>query len=302
MNIPRFSLGSWAFSFGPFESNPWDFDRFLDYAAKSGYDGIEINGFQPHPHPADFATDAACAELKARIDGLGLGISGYAPDFRAVPPAEVATAAYLAVLEPMLAFCRRMDIRILRVDSVSPPVEKEAGAYARSFERIVATWRAAAERAAQDGVTIVWEFEPGFWLNKPSEVRALADAVDHPHFRILYDTSHAHMGATIAARQTGTPERLAGGAAEYAALLRDSIGHVHLIDCDGTLHDNETSTHSPFGTGDVDFPAVLTELSPIWDTLEWVCFDFCFCPTTEVDAVKAIPYVRSLIEAHAGAR
>ena len=28
MNIPRFSLGSWAFSFGPFEKDPWDFDRF----------------------------------------------------------------------------------------------------------------------------------------------------------------------------------------------------------------------------------------------------------------------------------
>ena len=58
MKIPRFSLGSWAFSFGPFENDPWDFDRFLAYAAEAGYDGIEINGFRPHPHPDDFGDDA----------------------------------------------------------------------------------------------------------------------------------------------------------------------------------------------------------------------------------------------------
>jgi len=297
MKIPRFSLGSWAFSFGPFESDPWDFDRFLAYAAKAGYDGVEINGFQPHPHPDDYATDGACAPLKARLDELGLGISGYAPDFRSVPPAEVAPEAYLAELEKILAFCGRMGIRTLRVDSVSPPVALPSGEYEERFERLSLTWRAAAARAAQDGVTIVWEFEPGFWLNKPSEVRALVDAVDHPAFRLLFDTSHAHMGAAISARQTGEPERLPGGAAAYAEQLRDVIGHVHLIDCDGTLHDEETSTHSPFGTGDVDFPAVLSALRPIWDDLTWVCFDFCFCPTTEVDAVKAIPYVRQLLQA-----
>ncbi|MCZ6596633.1 MAG: sugar phosphate isomerase/epimerase [Planctomycetota bacterium] len=297
MNIPRFSLGSWAFSFGPFENDPWSFDRFLEYAAAAGYDGVEINGFRPHPHPDDYATDGACAELKARIEGLGLGISGYAPDFRAVPPAEVELEAYLAELEKFLVFCGRLGIRTLRVDSASPPIELAPDDYERRFERITATWRAAAACAARDGVTIVWEFEPGFWLNKPSEVLRLVEAVDHPAFRLLYDTSHAHMGAVVAARQTGEPERLPGGEAEYAEKLRDVIGHIHLIDCDGTLHDDETSTHSPFGTGNVDFPAVLKALSPVWDDLEWCCFDFCFCATTEADAAKAIPYVRELLSA-----
>lgn len=297
MNIPRFSLGSWAFSFGPFESAPWGFDRFLDYAADAGYDGVEINGFQPHPHPDDYATPEACRELKARMDGLGLGISGYAPDFRSVPPAEVGPSAYNAELKKVLDFCERLSITTLRVDSVSPPVEFLPDEYSRRFDQIVKTWTAAAASAAGRGVTIVWEFEPGFWLNKPSEVIALVEAIDHPGFKLLYDTSHAHMGAVVGARQTGAPERLPGGEAEYARQLLQHIGHVHLIDSDGTLHDNETSTHSPFGTGNVDFPAVLTALAPIWDDLEWCCFDFCFCPTTEVDAAKAIPFVRQLLQA-----
>lgn len=297
MNIPKFSLGSWAFSFGPFESAPWDFPRFLEYAADAGYDGVEINGFRPHPHPDDYATDAACATLRAQIADHGLGISGYAPDFRHVPPATCEPDAYLAEVDKMLAFCERLSIRTLRVDTVSPPVALSPDEYERQFERLAATWRAAAARAERRGAQIVWEFEPGFWLNKPSQVTAIVEAVGHPAFGVLYDTSHAHMGAAIAARQTGAPERLAGGAAEYATLLRDKIGHVHLIDCDGTLHDDETSTHSPFGAGDVDFPAVLRELAPIWDELEWVCFDFCFCPTTEADARKAIPFVRDLLQA-----
>jgi sugar phosphate isomerase/epimerase len=296
MRIPRFSLGSWAFSFGPFERDPWSFDRFLNYAAEAGYDGVEINGFQPHPHPDDYATSVACAELKARISDLGLGISGYAPDFRSVPPAEVGPDAYNAELKKMLAFCERMNIDTLRVDSVSAPAELAPDDYSRRFDQIVETWRSAAVRAADKGVTIVWEFEPGFWLNKPSEVMALAEAVGHRGFKLLYDTSHAHMGAVVGARQGGQPELLSGGEAEYAKLVLDHIGHVHLIDSDGTLHDNETSTHSPFGTGNVDFPAVLTALAPIWDDLDWCCFDFCFCPTTETDAAKAIPFVRDLLQ------
>ena len=42
MKTPKFSFGSWAFSFGPFADDPWSFDRFVDYAVDAGYDGIEI--------------------------------------------------------------------------------------------------------------------------------------------------------------------------------------------------------------------------------------------------------------------
>jgi sugar phosphate isomerase/epimerase len=295
MKTPKFSLGSWAFSFGPFESDPWSFDRFVEYAADAGYDGLEINGFRPHPHPQDFDTTEKRTELRKRIEGAGLGISGYAPDFRDVPPAECDTAAYLAELEPMLSFMKDLGIEILRVDSVSPPDELPGAEWEEKFTRLAATWQAAAERAAQDGVRIVWEFEPGFWLNKPSEVLAVLDAVDSPAFGVLFDTSHAHMGAVIGARQTGEQELLAGGVAEYAAKLDGRIGHIHLIDCDGTLHNDETSTHSPFGEGDVDFKGTLAALKPTWQNIEWCCFDFCFCPTTEVDAKKAIPFVKDLL-------
>ena len=57
MKMPKISLGSWAFSFGPFESDPWSFSQVSEYASEAGYDGIEINGFRPHPHPDDYDSD-----------------------------------------------------------------------------------------------------------------------------------------------------------------------------------------------------------------------------------------------------
>lgn len=294
MSFPKISLGSWAFSFGPFESAPWSFDRVIEFASDTGYDGVEINGFRPHPHPDDYDTPAKCQALMKKLGDRGLGVSAYAPDFTSAPPAEVEAGQYLTVLEPCLRFCEDCGIDTLRVDTVSPPGVLAAEEYEVRFQRLVGTWRAAAETAAQAGVRIVWEFEPGFWLNKPSEVLRLVREVGHPGFSLLFDTSHAYMGAVIGARHAGTPEVLAGGVAEYARLLADHIGHLHLIDSDGTLHGEETSTHAAFGEGQVDFVEVLTAIKPVVAAMPWWCVDFCFNPATPTAGREAVPIVREL--------
>ena len=295
MKKPNVSIGSWAFSFGPFEKNPWSFSKLIRWAADSLYDSVEINGFHPHPHPDVYATPAKCRELQAELADLPLGISGYAPDFRAVPPSVVPTSNYLALVDKCLAFCSNMDIRVLRVDTVSPPDTLSADEYQRRFEHLAHTWRTAAEACKQAGVLLVWEFEPGFWLNKPSEVKAIVEATNHSHFKLLFDTSHAYMGAVVGARQTGEKETLAGGVAAYAQMVSEHIGHFHLIDSDGSLHNNETSTHTPFGDGHIDFKAVLQTMRPIIEPMEWWCVDFCFCPTTDVDGRKAVPFIKNLV-------
>ncbi len=299
MNRPNFSIGSWAFSFGPFEKEPWTFDAFLKYAAEAGYDGIEINGFHPHPHPVVYDTDEKCEELLSQISDYGLGISGYAPDFREVPPAEVKISQHLAAIDKTLAFCSRMEIDTLRVDTITPPDDRgkplSPEIYKVRFERLAKAWRSAAKACQLEGVQLVWEFEPGFWLNKPSEVAAIVEAVNHKNFGVLFDTSHAHMCSVVGARQSGEKEILEGGIIEFAQMLEGSINHFHLIDSDGTLHDNETSTHAPFGEGHIDFVALLKAMKHQVGHLPWWCFDFCFCPTTEVDAKKAIPFVENVI-------
>lgn len=296
MSTPRLSIGSWAFSFGPFESEPWPLSRVLRFAADAGYDGVELNGFRPHAHPDDYETPERCRELMDEVQGLGLGVSGYAPDFTALPPAEVETEDYLAALRKCLAFCNRCGIGTLRVDTVSPPVGMPRDAYEERFARLVRTWQAAAEEAARTGVLMVWEFEPGFWLSKPSEVKRLAESVGHENFKLLFDTSHAYMGAVVGARHTGRKETLPGGVVEYAAALGDLVGHLHLIDSDGTLHDDETSTHAPFGSGRVDFKQVLSAMKPVIAGLPWWCVDLCFWAEAEAAGTEGAAFVRDLME------
>jgi sugar phosphate isomerase/epimerase len=295
MNQPKLSLGSWAFAFGPFENDPWPFSRVLEFVAQAGYDGVEINGFPPHPHPDDYDTACKCAELVKEIEGYGLGISGYAPAFAEVPPAVVDSQAYLKRLCTYLAFCSNCGINTLRVDTVSPTAPLPPDEYEARFARLASTWHAAAAEAARAGVRMVWEFEPGFWLNKPSEVLRLVEAVGHENFKLLFDTSHAYMGAVIGARQTGEKETLSGGVAEYGRLLGDAIGHLHLIDSDGSLHDDETSTHVAFGKGQIDFTEALAAIVPAIGQLPWWCVDFCFNPRTPTAGVDAVPFVRALI-------
>lgn len=291
-SMPRLAFGSWAFAFGPFESAPWSFERVCRYVAEAGYQGIEINGFRPHPHDEDHRTTESCAPLRDLLDELGLEISGYAPDFRTTPPADSPIDSYLDRVESTLDFCSRMGIGTLRTDAISPPGPMDA----ERFERLALAWRSAATRASDRGVLLVWEFEPGFWLNRPSQVLELVDKVDHENFRILFDTSHAYTGGVMGARQGSDPELLTGGVVDYAHLLGERIGHLHLIDSDGSLHDDETSSHIPFGQGNIDFDAVIAALPGQGLDLDWWTVDFCFCPTTENDGRQAVPFVRELLE------
>lgn len=296
MNQPKLSLGSWAFAFGPFSQEPWSFSRVLQFIAEAGYDGVEINGFRPHPHPDDYDTPEKCHALVKRIEEFGLGISGYAPDFSEVPPAVVETPIYLGTLVKCLDFCVNCGIGTLRVDTVNPPDSLAPTEYAARRNHLARTWHQSAEAASRAGVQLVWEFEPGFWLNKPSEVMRVVEGVDHENFKLLFDTSHAYMGAVIGARHTGDKELLKGGVSEYGRLLSENIGHLHLIDSDGTLHNDETSTHVAFGQGTIDFVDTLAVLKPVVSRLPWWCVDFCFNPQTPSAGKDAVPFVRRLME------
>lgn len=294
---PKASFGSWAFAFGPYSADPWSFQRVCQYVAEAGYDGIEINGFRPHPHQDDFNSDVKCEKLRAQIESFGLGISGFAPDMTPAPPTVTSEAAYLRLIDAARAFCERMGITTLRVDSVSPPVQLPPAEYEAQFSRISSNFTAAAERLARSGVQLVWEFEPGFWLNSPSEVMRLLTSVDSANFGVLFDTSHA-LTSAMGRRQTGPLELLEGGAVEYARLLKPYVRHLHLIDSVGELHDDETSEHLPFGTGQIDFDLVMETLGSAAYDLEWWTVDYCFWPNTERDGADGAPFVHELIERH----
>src|SRR5438093_2353663 len=99
--------------------------------------------------------------------------------------------------------------------------------------------------------------------------------VAHPNFRLLFDTSNAYMCAIVGARQHGARETLPGGVSELLKRLEGRVGSIHLIDSDGTLHGDETSTHRPFGQGFIDFQTLAPRLLAV-PNIEWWCIDMCF--------------------------
>ena len=77
-------------------------------------------------------------------------------------------------------------------------------------------------------------------------------------------------------RHMGEPEILKGGVEEYCELLKDKISIVHLIDSDGTLNDQGTSTHAPFGLGVIDFDSVIPAiLDKANYKADWWAIDLC---------------------------
>jgi sugar phosphate isomerase/epimerase len=102
--------------------------------------------------------------------------------------------------------------------------------------------------------------------------------VDHPNFSILFDSCHAYMCSVIGSRQMGEKELLPKGVVQFAYMLTGKIGHIHLIDSDGTLHDGETSTHAPLGTGLLNFDEIIPAILDAGYKDEWWPIDLCFWP------------------------
>jgi sugar phosphate isomerase/epimerase len=281
MKPVRLSIGSWAYCFGPYQDHPVPFDTVVAKLGELGFDGVELGGFLPHPHPAQFDSKARRAELKKQVADHGLAFSGLAADLWSCPiiPRD-DNSQWLATFEQNLEFAADLGIDAIRVDTVSPPdvCEKEVIDYNLAWERVVGTFQEGARRAALRGIRVLWEFEPGFAFNKPSEILRMADDVAHSNFQILFDTCHAHMVAAVGARQPGPKETLPGGALEFLTRLRGKIGHVHLIDSDGSLHNHETSTHAPFGQGVLDFDRLIPEVLRSGLPTNWWTIDLCFWP------------------------
>ena len=293
----KISIGTWAYAFGPYQNNPVPFDTVVRKVAQLGLDGVEIGAFRPHIHPDDYPMDDDRKRVAGLVRAHGLRVSGVAADFWSTPGPGMKEAqvndAYFKLFNKNVQLCLDLGAHAIRVDPVDPPNKYEGAERKAVWDRIVAMWKRCAEFAEGYGVKVVFEFEPGFVFNKPSEVVGLVSEVDHPNFGVLFDTCHAYMCAVVGARQHGTKETLKGGVEEFLKLLRGKINHVHVIDSDGTLHNDETSTHRPFGEGKIDFGRVLPALEAVGGYVgKWWTIDLCFWPEAWEVTEKAVAFLR----------
>ncbi len=277
--MKRISIGTWAYTIGPYAEHPVPWKDVSSRLKALGFDGLELGGFPPHPNPDDLPTREQRHECRAELKELGLDWSGLAANLWSQHLIDAEDqSAYLAEFRKNLDFCEDLGIPAIRVDTVQPPTIFAQVDPDTARRRVVAAWKRCAAEAADRGVRVTWEFEPGFAFNKPSEIVRLLEEVNHDNFGVLFDTCHGHMVAVHGARQPGRKETLAGGALELARMLRGKINHLHLIDSDGTLHGEETSTHAPFGEGVIPFDCLMTELAANDMGHDWWTIDLCFWP------------------------
>jgi sugar phosphate isomerase/epimerase len=291
--MKKLSIGSWAYVFN--QEKPTSFHSVLHKLHDMGFDGVELGGFKPHPNPDELDTREKRLALKKEVADHGLQFSGLAADLWKHKLVSVPDSGpYIAEFAKNLFFAEDLGIDVIRVDSLEPPdvFAKTRTDPKLGRERVVRAWDTCSKLAAQRGIRVVWEFEPGFAFNKPSEIVSIVDEVrglGNPNFGVMYDTCHAHMVAAVGALQPGERETLPGGAIELLHKLEGRIGHVHVIDSDGSLNEHNTSTHNPFGTGVLDWDQLAPELLKAKVPSEWWCIDLCFWPdawTVTADAKR----------------
>jgi len=297
MGKKKISVGTWAYIWGGYEDDPIPFPKVVKELSAMGFDGIEFGAFPPHLNVEDYGDRAKRLEIKKILDDHGLGISGLAGAFWGLPPTTTKPTVYMDMVKKQLDICHDLEIGKLRVDTVDPPTEIPGGMdYETCFGRVAQVWNRAAAVCANEGVKLVWEFEPGFLFNKPSEVVRMVYAVDHPNFTTMFDSCHGHMCAVVGARQMGEKETLPGGVVQFIHMLTGKIGAVHFIDSDGTLHNDDTSTHAPFGQGVLDFAAITRAFLDSGYDDEWWPMDLCFWPNALEATRPALEYMQGLAE------
>ncbi|HEV3205142.1 MAG TPA: sugar phosphate isomerase/epimerase family protein [Gemmataceae bacterium] len=281
--MKKLSIGSWAFIFN--QENPTnDFHQVLHKLQDLGYEGVELGGFNPHPGPDTCDTKEKRQALKKAVKDHGLQFSGLAADLWSQKLLTVEDSGpYIAAFAKNLFFAEDLGIDLIRVDTVEPinAFLKTGTDMKVAFDRAVRAFDLCSKLAANRGIRICWEFEPGFPINKPSEIIALVNAVrdrGNPNFGVLYDTCHAHMCAAVGSNHVGGKEILPGGALELLQKLQGKISHLHLIDSDSTLNEHNTSTHAPFGKGTLNFDQLLPAMNKAGVPNDWWCIDLCFWP------------------------
>jgi D-psicose/D-tagatose/L-ribulose 3-epimerase len=192
---------------------------------QTGFDGVEI--------PL-FAGDAAHYKaIRKELDNNGLGCTTVCCATQAANPISPDPGLRQAGLD-LMKWAIEMT-GILGGGILAGPYHSPLGVFsgngptADEKKWAAQTLRKAAEEAQKAKVMLAVEYLNRFecyFLTTASDARALVKAIDHPHFRMMYDTFHAnieekHAGATITS-------------------VADSFIHVHISENDrgtpGTGH------------------------------------------------------------------
>ncbi|HJZ55125.1 MAG TPA: sugar phosphate isomerase/epimerase [Gemmataceae bacterium] len=216
---------------------PKDFPQFGELIAKlkaAGFDGVELPVFGGEP--ADYKP------VRAELDKNGLKCTTVT-----ILTAETnAVSPDAAVRQKAAEWLKKVvDINhVLGAETVCGPYHSAIGVFsgtgptADEKKRAADVLRAAAEHAKSANLMMAIEYLNRFEcyvLNTAAAARELVQAVNHPNFRTMYDSFHAHIEEK-----------------EPAAAIRTVapvLAHVHISENDrGTPGTGQVNWDATFGT------------------------------------------------------
>jgi len=184
---------------------------------QTGFDGIEIPIFE--------GDDNHYNRLRKELDKQGLGcttVGLMTPEANPISPDPALRHAAVERFRRLIGWTAILGGNLmagpfhspLGVFSGEPPTEDEK-------KRGADVFRKAADEAQKAGIRLAIEYLNRFecyFLTTATDTRAMVKRVDHPHFRMMYDTFHANIEEKHAA---ATITRIA-----------DSFIHVHISEND----------------------------------------------------------------------
>ena len=157
---------------------------------------------------------------------------------------DLDQSKYISEFKANVDFAVDLGIKGVRVDCVQPPTIHAEVDFDTLFNRLTTTWDTCINYAADKGIYVTWEFEPGFAFNKPSYILKVLDKLQHNNFGLMYDTCHGQMMGINGIRQEGEKE-VVSDQLELISKFSGRINHIHLIDSDNTCHKDDDGNILP---------------------------------------------------------
>ena len=78
--MKRISIGTWAYTIGPYKDKPVPFEEVVPKLRDLKFDGLELGAFNPHPNPDNTPTKEGRQKVLHMVKEAGLEFSGIAAD------------------------------------------------------------------------------------------------------------------------------------------------------------------------------------------------------------------------------
>ena len=212
----------------------------LDFAARNGFQGIELVGDWPmggYPKAADKERVRALRRLydaySLRIFSIQLGAAG------AFDPDAGQRKAWLEEFKDRITLARTLGCQCV---GLWPGGGLRGQTLDQAIDLLASTFAEAGKIAGDAGVVACFEIEPPFVFNKEDHYLRILHGANHPALKGIYDPSHFD----LMTGSTGRPEEM------LQRVGVQNIGYVQFCDTDGTRRDGGTSKHLGCGDGTID--------------------------------------------------